>query len=373
MKRAESGQVGDTKALVGQMPLGPWLLVIGMHRSGTSAVTGALGRLGFAVPVEGDRWEPSPDNPDHWESRALGHYRDLLLERIGGTWDRPPDPHSGVEAFEDIDGELEDPSLPASRAFPKPGAVLWKDPRTCLLLPYWRAHLPGPLAAVFIWRQPLAVAKSLRARDRMHLADGVALWERYNRCAIEGLSGVDTFVIRYEEIIDDPTEQIGAIANWLKGLPQFAPLAPSWDLSRAVETISMELQRQPSSEGEDDLVLPEQQKLVALLSSLEGPHRPFVASMDGQESAWTEAILRDRQQLAVLSRQREELRDTARRLWFDADAAATQIDRLRVRIQAVEGEISDMVEQYEKMQASTSWRLTRPLRRFAELRSGGRS
>jgi hypothetical protein len=207
----------------------------------------------------------------------------------------------------------------------------------------------------------------------MHLADGVALWERYNRCAIEGLSGVDTFVIRYEEIVDDPTEQLGAIANWLEGLPQFAPLAPSWDLSRAVETISMELQRQPSSEGEDELVLPQQQKLVALLSSLEGPHRPFVASPDGEESAWTEAILRDRQQLAVLSRQREELRDTARRLWFDADAAATQIDRLRVRIQAVEGEISDMVEQYEKMQASTSWRLTRPLRRFAELRSGGRS
>lgn len=373
MRQAEPKHIGDTNASAGQMPLGPWLLVIGMHRSGTSAVAGALGRLGFAVPVEEDRWEPSPDNPDHWESRALALYSDLLLERMGGTWDRPPVLPLGVEIFKDLDGDLGDPSLPASRAFPEPGAVLWKDPRTCLLLPYWRTHLPGPLAAVFIWRQPLAVARSLRARDRMHLADGVALWERYNRCAIEGLLGVDTFVIRYEEVVEDPTEQLGAIANWLAGLPQFAELAPTWDLSSAVGSISMNLQRQQSAEGVDDLLLPEQEKLVRLLDTLAGPHRPFAASPDGLESAWTEAILRDRQQLAVLYRQREELRETARRLWFEANAAKEQSDRLRARIDVVQDEIVDMVDQYEHMQASTSWRLTRPLRRLAALRPGSRS
>jgi hypothetical protein len=373
MRRAEPEHGSDTNASIGQMPVGPWLLVIGMHRSGTSAVAGALGKLGFAVPVEEDRWEPSSDNPDHWESRALALYSDLLLERIGGTWDRPPDSHLGVEIFEDLDGELGDPSLPASRAFPEPGAVLWKDPRTCLLLPYWRAHLPGPVAAVFIWRQPLAVARSLRARDRMHLADGVALWERYNRCAIEGLSGIDTFVIRYEEIVDNPTEQLGAIAKWLAGLPQFAELAPGWDLSTAVGSISTNLQRQQSSEGVDDLLLPEQQELVRFLDTLAGPHRPFLASLDSVESVWTEAILRDRQQLTVLSRQREELRETARRLWFDANGANAQIDRLRTDIDVVQDQLADMIEQYEQMQASTSWRLTRPIRRLAARRPGGRS
>jgi regulator of replication initiation timing len=91
------------------------------------------------------------------------------------------------------------------------------------------------------------------------------------------------------------------------------------------------------------------------------------------ESAWTEAILRDRQQLAVLYRQREELRETARRLWFEANAAKEQNDRLRARIDVVQDEIVDMVDQYEHMQASTSWRLTRPLRRLAALRPGSRS
>jgi hypothetical protein len=184
------------------MPVGPWVLVVGMHRSGTSAVTGALGHLGLAPPVESDRWEPSEDNPDHFESRALAFHCDKLLERLGGTWDRPPDPDFEWETETGLDLEgLGDPAEPASAAFPDVGPVVWKDPRTCLLLPYWLAHLPKPVAAVYIWRSPISVARSLRTRDRLHLADGVALWDRYNRCGLAGLVGVDTYVTRYESIV----------------------------------------------------------------------------------------------------------------------------------------------------------------------------
>ena len=104
---------------------------------------------------------------------------------------------------------------------------MWKDPRTCLLLPYWLAHLPQPVAAVFIWRSPLSVARSLQAWDRTHLADGVALWERYNRSGLAGLIGVDTFVTRYESIVEDPLGRLGALASWLGSLPQFSALRPS--------------------------------------------------------------------------------------------------------------------------------------------------
>jgi hypothetical protein len=350
-----------------------------MHRSGTSAVTGALGSLGFAVPVEEDRWEPSSDNPDHWESRALAVYCDLLLDRLGGTWDRPPGLMSEGELVEHLGDELADPSAAAHRAFPKPGPVVWKDPRSCLLLPYWRAHLPSPLAAVFIWRSPLSVARSLQARDRMHLADGVALWERYNRAALSGLAGVDAFVTRYEDIVEDPSTQLGAIAKWLEALPQFADHAQSWDLAGAAASISPELLRQRST-GDAGLLLPEQQELVQHLEDLEGPHHPFSSSPEGAESPWTEALLADRHQLATLSRQREELRQTARRLWYEAQGATSQaeslqreIDRLHTEIavlyEAQAEELARMQELMQQMQASTSWRVTRPLRLLSELRS----
>jgi hypothetical protein len=347
------------------MPPGPWLLVVGMHRSGTSAVTGALGSLGLAVPVEEDRWEPSPDNPDHWESRALALYCDLLLERLGGTWDRPPDPTSSTEQDEDLDKGLEGPSGAASRAFPSPGPVVWKDPRSCLLLPYWRAHLPGPLAAVLIWRQPLSVARSLQARDRVHLADGVALWERYNRCALRGLAGVDTFVISYEHIVEDPPTQLGAIAKWLSTLPQFAQHARTWDTAGAAGSVSPELQRQRAS-GDADVLLPEHRELVRHLEGLEGPHRPLASSLEGAESLWTEAILGDRHQLATLSRQRDELRQTARRLWYEAQNATSYVEGLREEIERLHTQIEALEDELEGMRESTSWRVTRPLRQLAQ-------
>ncbi len=356
------------------MPQGPWLLVVGMHRSGTSAVTGALGGLGLAVPVEEDRWEPSSDNPDHWESRGLNVYCDLLLDRLGGTWDRPPEPMSSDDQDEDLDIGLEDPSIPASRAFPKPGPVVWKDPRTCLLLPYWRAHLPTPMAAVFIWRWPLSVARSLQARDRLHLADGVALWERYNRSALEGLVGIDTFVIRFEDIVEAPSEQLGAIATWLRHLPQFAEHSRSWDLAGAVASISPELQRQ-QSEADEDLLLPEQRELVRFLAALEGPHLPLSSSPDGSESPWTSALLGDRHQLAALSRQRDELSQTARRLWFETQEATARvnglqgaIEGLQTHIHVLEDDLKDQQRLNEQMLASTSWKVTSPLRRVMALR-----
>ena len=63
---------------------------------------------------------------------------------------------------------LRDPGGLLTVAFVDGGPSVWKDPRVCLLLDYWREALTGPLAAVLVWRSPLAVARSLaqRRRDR---------------------------------------------------------------------------------------------------------------------------------------------------------------------------------------------------------------
>ena len=350
------------------MPEGPWLLVVGMHRSGTSAVTGALGHLGLAVPAPDDRWEPSEDNPDHWESRALGFHDEALLERLGGTWDRPPEPDINWQSDQDLGiGDLGDPSGPARKAFPNPGPVVWKDPRSCLVLPYWFARLPRPLAAVFIWRSPLSVARSLQARDRMHLADGVALWERYNRSGLAGLAGIDTYVTRYESIVEDPLGRLGALASWLGALPQFAAHAPGWDLANAVASISPRLARQQATD-ESDLLLDEQRQLMEQMANLEGPHRPLSSFITGSESPWTTALLADRHQLSALSRQRDTLREKVRLQWYEARGINAKITALNTDLERAQADLADMYELYERMRDSTSWRITRPLRERPTLR-----
>ena len=126
----------------------PWLLVVGMHRSGTSAITGALGALGFNTPHARDRTGFKPEsNSEHWESLSLSAYNEHLLAEMGGSWEAPPDLSSMPqvdEAFFQLD-----PPLPIlNAAYPEPGPRVWKDPRLCLLLPLWRPVLPSPIVAV---------------------------------------------------------------------------------------------------------------------------------------------------------------------------------------------------------------------------------
>ncbi|HEV3367246.1 MAG TPA: hypothetical protein VG054_07240, partial [Acidimicrobiales bacterium] len=313
-----------------------------------------------------DRFDASEDTPDHWESRAIGLHDAWLLKRLGGTWDGPPHPDPGWEVHPDLaDPEQGDPAAAASFAFPDSGPVAWKDPRVCLLLPHWLAHLPGPVAAVFVWRSPLSVARSLRTRDGMALADAVALWERYNRSGLAGLVGVDTFVTKYESVVEDPLGQLGALATWLGALPQFVPYAPHWELASAVASISPRLRRQQDT-GDEQLLLDEHRQLVEHLDSLDGPHRPLTIGPPDAESAWTTALLDDRRQATVL-------RDTLAEHVVAAEALAVDVaQRLktaRLQLEGARTELANMYQLYEDMRASTSWRVTRPLRQAVALKN----
>ena len=350
------------------MPAGPWVLVVGMHRSGTSAVTGALGHLGLSVPVRPDRWGATEDNPDYWESAALGLFNEALLERLEGGWDGPPEHEPGWESDPALVGDgLGDPAVAASTAFPRAGPVVWKDPRVCLLLPYWLARLPGPVAAVFIWRLPLAVARSLRARDGMRLSDGVALWERYNRAALSGLIGVDTFVIPYESIVADPAGRLSELAHWLGELPQFAAYAQGWDFAAASAAISPHLQRQRDG-GAAALLLDEQRSLVAHLESLEGPHWPLHRSHPSDESAWATALLGDRRRVVVLNRVGQGLRVQLEEARGEVLRRGADLERTLAELASTKDALATQEQRSAQMEASTSWRITGPLRRLGGLR-----
>jgi hypothetical protein len=312
------------------MPAGPWLAVLGMHRSGTSALAGALGELGFGVPHRDDRMDWPESNPEHWESSALTVYDDDVLADLGGSWDAPPELSPGWETSTAIRADPR-PDTVARRAFPDPGPIVWKDPRLCLLLPFWRRFLPRPLAAVLIWRSPLDVARSLRRRDGMHLAEGVALWEHYNRSALRNLTGLDTYICRYESLLADPRVALTAIAGWLSTLPQFGDGSGHWDVARATATVT-EVGATPGDTDGDGLLLPPQEDLVSRLGDLVGGHHPLDPGPPGIESPWATALLGARRG----SRTRE--------------------------LVGVEAQVHEKQTEIDRLRASTSWRVTAPLR-----------
>lgn len=303
------------------MPPGPWLLVVGMHRSGTSALTGACAALGLQAPSVDDRMDWPESNPEHWESLALALHDYALLHHLEGSWDAPPDLPPGWELGSAI-RPVPPPGPAAARAYPEPGPLVWKDPRACLLLPYWRRVLPSPPAALLVWRPPMAVARSLRARDGLALAHGLALWERYNRSALENLAGVDTYVVDYDALLDDPGPELGRIAAWISGLAPFAPFAGSWEPGAMAAHLSSGLRHQ-SGDTEDELVLPSQRRLAAILAGLGGGHRPLDAGILPPESGWTTALIEGQRALWLRTRRVGTLEDEVNRLRGASPVTAT--------------------------------------------------
>ena len=342
--------------------VGPWVVVVGMHRSGTSAVTGAIGGLGFNLVSAQDRLTPHESNPEHGESLAILLHNDAILAHFGGTWDAPPQLPEGWETDEGLpDQTAALKSLAA--AYPDPGPSVLKDPRVCLLLPYWREVLQAPMAAVLVWRAPLAVARSLRRREGSPIPYGVALWERYNRTAIANLARTDVYVLNYDAMVEDPAASLSGLTSWLSSIGTFDGMPP-WDKERALSVVTTNLRHESGRATDDDdrIVLDEQRRLVEDLTELSGGHRAL-PQLSGDESPWTEAILDGRRSSSVL-----ELRKLKRRLEHsdaERDWFASALDDARSDLDGVRSQLANL-------EASSSWRMTASVRSIIALWTASR-
>ncbi len=194
------------------------VVVLGMHRSGTSAATRLVNVLGPATCAPGDMvrgpWNPS----GHFESRTLMHLNNSLLNQMGRTWWYPPPAGSDYDRVADA---ITTSPRRARRVFRRvhPRAPwVWKDPRTSVLLPFWRRALGPKLAAVVVVRNPLDVALSMQRRHSVTIAFAVALWERYNRLILLHSAGMPVLVTRYDDLVADPGAWTERTRAFLTGL-----------------------------------------------------------------------------------------------------------------------------------------------------------
>ena len=116
------------------------LVVLGMHRSGTSALTRILSLLGADLPST--LLEPGDDNPTgFWESLKLMQIHDEILQSLGLTWHAidvvDPNWHA-TQAGQTFRKRL----LEYLRTdFADSSLFVLKDPRMCRLVPLWRQTL----------------------------------------------------------------------------------------------------------------------------------------------------------------------------------------------------------------------------------------
>jgi len=239
------------------------ILVIGMHRSGTSALTGALNRAGVYL---GDKAELTPtswENPKGFFERSdARRICDSLLRGSDSDWWKV----SGFSA-DNIDHEMvrtkrsEIRNLIGHLNGEAESSWALKEPRLCLLLPVFRGFLSNQ-CAVIVARHPTEVARSLRRRNGFPIAAGMALWEAYMCCALQNAGDLEHFIVRYDEILDQPEQLFGNLFEWLEQMGM-----GGLDVDAAVRSISPELRREHAREDDDKLMTGAQKELWARLHS----------------------------------------------------------------------------------------------------------
>lgn len=207
-----------------EAPLRLALVVLGMHRSGTSAMAGCLARLGAGRP----RTEiaPTVNNPrGYFESEPIMAFNDRLLALAGSAWHdwRGPDVGRLTEATRDALAE-EAAGLLADE-FGEANVIVLKDPRLCRLMPLWREVLDRAgyeARYVLPVRHPLHSALSLRARNGFSLESGRLLWLGHVFEAERRTRGLRRHIVASENLVVAPRSALTAIMRELAVFPDAA-------------------------------------------------------------------------------------------------------------------------------------------------------
>ena len=247
------------------------VLVVGMHRSGTSAVARVLNLLGLPLCDASDLMPHLNGNPTgHWESQTLMQFNERLLAEIGAYWNFVPDVDGPVGAWHGLARHAAEARGTFLRLHPT-ATWVWKDPRLCVLLPFWRTVLACDPPVVLVLRHPLEISASLAKRDRVPQWQILLLWERSLRHALRGCAGAPLYVIHYQRLLADPLGTCDGLTSFMqeRGLPVRR------NDDAVVDFLRPELRHTVVQPCDTSALNDAQERLLRVLLTIDGPYERF--------------------------------------------------------------------------------------------------
>ena len=193
--------------------------VLGMHRSGTSLLAGVLNLLGVYLGPPHALLPAAPDNPrGFWEHREFIDINDELLARVGGNAMHPPTFPPGWPSSARVQDLEQRARAMLHEDFRATRLWGWKDPRTCLTLPFWERMLPR-LRFLLCFRHPADVARSLQRREPFPRLRALQLWLTHVRFSLLHTEGKPRLLVTYERLVDAWEEEVNRVAEFLDQPP----------------------------------------------------------------------------------------------------------------------------------------------------------
>lgn len=205
-------QTSDSSSLSHE---GKVICILGMHRSGTSLVARLLNLCGVDLGPPEHLMPATKDNPSgYWEHLAFHQINDQILEQFGSSWHEPPSFPPGWERRVELQPLYDRARKMIQANFSEVGCWGWKDPRTALVLPFWKRLLPE-LTFVVCVRHPLDVCHSLNRRDEFPLAKGMHLWAHYIVATLLHTGNSPRIITHYENYFTDWKAELSRLRRFL--------------------------------------------------------------------------------------------------------------------------------------------------------------
>ena len=201
-------------------------MVLGMHRSGTSMLSGLLVE-GFGYTVGEPVIPPSFDNEKgFFELIPAVLANDYFMYEQNVNWAANVIKYDHERALQATkEGKVKRKELDKALAVlndPKNSPWLQKDPRMCITMRTWLPYLDSTPAVLFTYRHPLEVAMSLHKReDGFTIARGLRLWILYNKGAVLNSADLCRVLSSNNKVLADPLGETKRIVKELEecGVP----------------------------------------------------------------------------------------------------------------------------------------------------------
>lgn len=328
------------------------LIVLGMHRSGTSALTGVMEALGAYVGDKEELTATSWENPKgFFERQDLRALCDAFLHSADADWWKIADfdQHNISQATRE---KLAPKLAELVNRLDSRGTWAIKEPRLCLLLPLFEKYLSAP-AVIFISRNPLEVAKSLRRRNGFPIDAGLALWEAYNIAALRHSAHFPRIFLNYHDLIANPAATVLELGKRLEELG-----VAGLNQAQPDEVIEESLHREQASDKEfSERLTPAQKRLWEALAS--GNMRDLPLEISYNSRCILHEFADDTNRLHGLQAEIHEQIELNKRRQHEF---ARSMEKKAADLEALAQKAGRRARELQEVYNSTSWKITVPLR-----------